>query len=78
MPIYEYRCPANGRSIEVTHGMSETLGTWGELCARGEVDPGTTPADSPVEWVVSLVSARSSGQSQGGGACGPSCGCHPH
>jgi hypothetical protein len=28
MPYYEYRCPANGRIVEVRHGMEERLGSW--------------------------------------------------
>ncbi len=82
MPTYEYRCPANGKTVEVSHAMSEQVRTWGELCARAEIDPGKTPADAPVEKAVTLGFARSgktSGPSGGGGgACGPSCGCHPH
>lgn len=25
MPTYEYRCPANGRLVEMRHGMAERL-----------------------------------------------------
>lgn len=52
MPKYDYTCPANGRTIEVMHRMSERLTTWGELCARAGIAPGATPAESPVEKVL--------------------------
>lgn len=29
MPTYEYRCPANGKTVEVTHAMAEQVRTWG-------------------------------------------------
>ena len=34
MPTYDYYCPANARTLEVRHSMSEKLSTWGELRAR--------------------------------------------
>jgi hypothetical protein len=81
MPTYEYRCPANGQTVEVSHAMSDSVRTWGDLCARASVEPGTTPAKSPVEKAVTLSFARTGGRSggepNGGRACGPSCGCHP-
>ncbi|NEX21968.1 zinc ribbon domain-containing protein [Thiorhodococcus mannitoliphagus] len=48
MPTYDYRCDANGQVIEVSHRMSETLASWGELCERAQLEPGDTPADAPV------------------------------
>ena len=48
MPTYIYHCEANGAAVEVFHGMTEDLETWGELCERAECDPGETPADAPV------------------------------
>jgi hypothetical protein len=48
MPTYDYRCDANGQVLEVSHRMSETISTWGALCRRAGVEPGDTPADSPV------------------------------
>jgi hypothetical protein len=79
MPTYEYRCPTNGKTVEVSHAMADQVRTWGELCARAELDPGTTPADTPVEKAVTLGFARGGKSSpSAGGACGPSCGCHPH
>ena len=83
MPTYEYRCPANGKTVEVSHAMADQVRTWGELCTRAEIDPGTTPPNAPVEKAITLGFARSgkaspAGGDGGGGACGSSCGCHPH
>jgi hypothetical protein len=90
MPTYEYACDANGRSVEVMHGMRETMGTWGELCARAEIDPGATPLEAPVlrTLVASTlqITGRSvgsdaqgvSGGSGGPGGCGHGCGCGGH
>lgn len=48
MPTYDYQCDANGQLVEVKHGMNEQLLTWAELCDRAGINPGQTPADSPV------------------------------
>jgi hypothetical protein len=64
MPTYDYRCDANGQVVEVTHRMSETLSNWGELCARASVEPGDTPADSPVRRLATggnLISSNNLG-----------------
>jgi hypothetical protein len=83
MPTYDYRCDTNGRVVEVNHRMSETIATWGELCARAGIATGGTPSDSPVHRlatggnVVSKSSlgsgaapACSSGSCCPGGFCG--------
>ena len=49
MPTYDYGCEANGRVVEVMHKMSEELRTWGELCAKAGLEPGDTPADTPIK-----------------------------
>jgi len=49
MPTYDYRCEANGRVVEINHRMTDQVLTWGELCQRVGMDPGDTPADSPVK-----------------------------
>lgn len=72
MPFYEYRCPGNGRTVEVRHAMSETLTTWGEVCARSGAEPGDTPAGAPVERLMSAPVALTT--TTGGGAPVPSCG----
>lgn len=53
MPTYDYLCEANGRVVEVSHKMSEAIATWGELCARAGVERGATPADAPVQRLIS-------------------------
>ncbi|GAB4522559.1 MAG: hypothetical protein Tsb0013_25140 [Phycisphaerales bacterium] len=85
MPWYEYRCEANGRTVEAMHTMDRTLATWGELCEVAGEDPGDTDPTSPVEKAFNAHLAIAKGSPTGpdparGGAgpCGPSCGCHPH
>lgn len=77
MPRYEYRCPANGRTIEVSHSMSLRPGTWGELCTLAGLDVGDTPASTPIEKVLSLGYVMGSKGAGGKPShpCGPSCGC---
>ncbi|WP_428389145.1 zinc ribbon domain-containing protein [Mucisphaera sp.] len=79
MPLYEYHCPSNGRTVEVMHPMSHTVTTWGELCTLNEADLGETPADTPVERGLTTSQIKASKDSvslpfSGGGSCG--CG-HP-
>jgi hypothetical protein len=52
MPRYDYLCPANGRVVEVRHGIDERLSRWGELCARAGLGPGDTPPEAAVERVI--------------------------
>lgn len=54
MPTYEYHCPANDRVVTVVHRMVEDLHTWGELCSRAGIDPGDTPAGSPIAKKIGL------------------------
>ena len=54
MPYYEYRCVSNGRTLEVRHGMHERLATWGELAQRAGTELGTTPANAPIERLMSV------------------------
>ena len=81
MPRYDYHCPANDRTVEVSHSMSETLGTWGELCRRAGIEPGDTPADAPVHRPVNRtvgVLAGGGGDAMPSGPCGPGgCPCFP-
>ena len=64
MPLYDYYCPSNDRTIEVRHGMGEDLRTWGALAEKAGVDPGGTPADADVRRLIR------------GGGCGAHCACH--
>ena len=83
MPYYEYRCDANGRTVEVRHAMDERLETWGEVADAAGVAPGDTPADTPVERIMSMASVGAGAGTREGptppfGGCGPGCACaHP-
>lgn len=75
MAIYEYRCEANGRTVEVRHGMSEEIRTWGELAERAGVEPGDTPATAPVSRLMSAgVPMTGNGSASKGEPAGPPCG----
>ncbi|MDY6943320.1 MAG: zinc ribbon domain-containing protein [Pseudomonadota bacterium] len=52
MPTYDYRCSANDQTISVWHGVSAELKTWGDLCAAAGAQLGDTPADAPVERLI--------------------------
>jgi len=77
MPSYDYFCESNNQVVEVKHAISEKLATWGEVCERAGIDPGKTPANTPVERLATggqLVRSSSmgsgSGHSCGSGGCG--------
>ena len=79
MPRYEYRCETNGKTVEVSHPMAASPKTWGEVCALGELAPGVTPRDAPVEKVLSLsFVGGSTGGPPPAGPCGSACGCFPN
>jgi len=82
MPYYEYHCGTNGQTLEVRHGMSERLSTWGELTELTDVEPGDTPSDAPIERLMSApvpLSGSSAGPSGDSGfqGCGSGCACAP-
>lgn len=52
MPFYQYFCEENQRTVEVRHAMSERLKTWADVCARADLDPGSTPSQSPVVRLI--------------------------
>lgn len=77
MPSYDYRCESNGRVIEVRHGINDRLATWGEVCAKANIDTGDTPLDAPVRRLITggavvASSALSNPEppSCGSGGCG--------
>lgn len=53
MPSYDYRCEQNGQVVEVRHKMSEKLTTWGEVCEKAGLELGDTPAEAPVQRLIS-------------------------
>ena len=61
MPTYDYYCENNGKTVEVSHRMSERMGSWGELCERAGIEPGDTPEDTPVRKLISGGAVISSG-----------------
>jgi hypothetical protein len=83
MPTYDYRCEANGLTVEVKHRISEEIHTWGELCALAGIDTGETAANTPVRRLATggqvvkssnlgdpAATACNSGPCCGGGMCG--------
>ena len=79
MPLYEYHCPANDRTLEVRHGMREDLRTWGELAAAAAVEPGDTPPEAEVRRLIrggSLLLSSHADEARPSGGCGPYCACH--
>lgn len=74
MPTYDYRCDTNGRVLEVSHRMSESLATWGEVCARAGIDTGDTPAEAPVHRLATGGNIISSTSRGSGAAPAPACG----
>lgn len=60
MPSYDYLCDANGRVVEVRHGMNEKLSNWGEVCDKAGIETGDTAADTPVKRLITGGSVVSS------------------
>jgi predicted nucleic acid-binding Zn ribbon protein len=77
MPSYDYHCEANDRVVEVRHSINDKLTTWGEVCEKANIETGDTPANTPVQRMITgggIVgsSALSTPEppSCGGGGCG--------
>jgi predicted nucleic acid-binding Zn ribbon protein len=60
MPTYDYFCEQNGQTVEVSHRMAEQLHSWGELCRRAGIEPGSTPAAAPVRKLLAAVAVHGS------------------
>lgn len=77
MALYDYYCEANDRTVEVRHGMSGSVKTWGELCEMAGIETGDTAADAPLRKLMGapVPMTGSSGGPSSGPACGTSCGC---
>ncbi len=80
MPTYEYYCAENDQTIEVIHGMEESISTWGELCDSAGIERGDTPAHTEVIRKLSAISLlpKKGGNGDSGGCCGGGCGCGGH
>ena len=80
MPTYDYHCPANGRTVEVTHKLAETVATWGELCRRAGIPLDGTSHNARVERLITggaVIGTLGSRQERpcDTGPCGaPACG----
>jgi hypothetical protein len=73
MPTYDYRCAANGRTVEVMHRMNEQMSNWGEVCARAGIEPGDTPTSTPVTRMATGGNIISSSSQGSGPELGPAC-----
>jgi hypothetical protein len=75
MPLYEYRCEANGQLIEVQHRMDERLFNWGELCERAGMSTGRTDPEAPVDKLMSagFIGGSTSADSEPGLCEAPAC-----
>ncbi len=83
---YDYFCPANNETVSVAHGIREQILTWGELCEKAGHLPGTTPAETPVERLISggMLAMAAGGRSSStplpvmNSCCGHPSGCSRH
>ena len=49
VPLYRYYCPDNDTTLEVHHGMRESVESWGALCEKADHPLGVTDPQAPVE-----------------------------
>jgi len=79
MPRYDYTCAHNGRTIEVSHSMSERVECWGELCDKAGIELGDSPADAPVFKELSTGTLAERSARKNDFSLPPSCACgHTH
>ncbi len=56
MPNYDYFCEANGRIVEVKHGIDTKLKTWGEVCFAAQIPlDDDTDVTAPVKILIRPV-----------------------
>lgn len=55
MPRYDYMCDDNGQTVEVTHGISSKINTWGELCQLAGIESGDTSVDATVRKIFNIA-----------------------
>ncbi len=55
MARYDYYCAANGLTVEVVHGISQALSSWGDLCRLANIDTGETDEESPVRKIITMA-----------------------
>lgn len=61
MPLYDYRVGTGERMVEASHAMSASPATWGELRAIANLPDDGTPADTPVQKVLTTGGVMSGG-----------------
>jgi hypothetical protein len=74
LPTYDYFCATNGLTLEARHRISETVTTWGELCARTAHALGDTPSETPVTKVFTTSNVVHSTSLGSGPDTIPACG----
>ena len=52
MPVYEYHCDENGKTLEVNHAVGMKISNWGELCYAAGNDFGDTSPTAPVRRII--------------------------
>ena len=52
LPVYDYYCDANDRTVEVTHPIDVRLEHWGQLCYVAQIPMGDTDPLAPVRKVI--------------------------
>ena len=52
MPVYEYFCESNGRTVELTHPLNADLSIWGEVCYVAQITLDDTDPMAPVQRVL--------------------------
>ena len=52
MPLYEYICDENGKTVELAHPVDVQVQNWGELCYMAHLDFGETDPMSPVRKII--------------------------
>ena len=57
MPVYDYHCDANGRTVEVSHPLDRELRIWGEVCYVARIPLGDTDPAAPVRRVLTRAPA---------------------
>lgn len=57
MPVYDYFCEANGRTVEVSHPVDADLRIWGEVCYVAQIPLGDTDPAAPVRRVITRAPA---------------------
>lgn len=55
MARYDYYCEANGQTVEVVHGISQPVSSWGELCRLAKMEIGETDEGSPVRKIITTA-----------------------